>query len=321
MKPRVIRRRSELVDISVVTPTYNRAPLLLRVWNSLNKQRVNFEWIVVDDGSVDNTKEVIEGIKDAHIQYVQFAENRGVNAARNAGVNIATGRYIVFLDSDDELYPNSLQIMVAILDRTDYRIGAVAFATVIADTGKQVSQLKDGVILNEYDIVCRGALLDGDKIYVYRHEVFKDFHLPEDLRGCEHVFLYGISKKWNFLMINEPLTVIHRQQDNLSSAANLVRRSYDIARSYERVIENHKDILKNEHEVRSWYLKKAIYRYGVAGSRKDVWRLYKSITKHSKKISDYFEGTGLLIIGLVGGLESIEVLRVNRMNTKLLKRV
>lgn len=310
-----------MIDISVVTPTYNRAPLLLRVWNSLNNQKVNFEWIVVDDGSSDNTKGVIEGIKDAHVKYIQFKENKGVNAARNAGVNVATGRYIVFLDSDDEFYPGSLTVMVEIMDKAD-SIGAAIFATVIANTGKQQeSQLKDGEILNEYDLVCQRKNYEGAGILVYRREVFTDFHLPEDLRGCEHVFINEISKKWNFLVIDKPLRIIHYQEDNLSSAGSLIKRSYDIARSYERVIKNHEKILKNEHEVVFYYLIKAIYRYGIAGSRKDVWRVYKNMIKHSKKISEYFVATGLLIIGLVGGLKQIEVLRINRINKKLFKRM
>lgn len=223
------------------------------------------------------------------------------------------------MDSDDDLYPNSLKIMVEVMDKTDYRIGTGVFATVIADSGKQVSQLKDGKILDEYDIVCRRALSDGEKTYVYRREVFNDFYLPEDFRGCEHAFLYEISKKWKFLMINRPLSVIHRQQDNLSNAASQIKRLYDIARSYERVIENHKDILKNEHKLCFCYLKKAILGCDVAGSRRDVLRVYENMIRHSKRSSDYFVATGLLIIGLVGGLKQIEVLRINRMNDNVLK--
>jgi glycosyltransferase involved in cell wall biosynthesis len=308
-----------MIDVSVITPTYNRSALLLRVWNSLKDQDINFEWIVVDDGSTDNTEEVVKKIDDERVKYIKFKQNKGVNAARNAGVYFASGRYIVFLDSDDELYPNSLKTMVEVMDNADYSIGAAAFATVIANTGKQVSQLKDGEILNEYDIVCKRKIYDGDKIFVYRREVFKDFRLPEDLKGCEHVFLNEVSKKWKFITINKPLRIIHRQEDNLSNADSLIKRSYDIAKSYERVLINHKEVLKDQNEAILFYLKKSIYRYGVAGSRKDVWRVYKNMIKYSKKISDYFEATGLLLLGVVGP-RKIEYLRINIVNKTLLRR-
>lgn len=113
----------DMVDVSVVTPTYNRAHLLPRVWSSLRDQRPAFEWIVVDDGSTDNTLDVIKNLADPRIIYHRLPCNRGVNAARNAGAKLAKGRYVIFLDSDDELYPGSMERMVSIMDAADPTIG------------------------------------------------------------------------------------------------------------------------------------------------------------------------------------------------------
>lgn len=94
---------------SVVIPAYNRSKVLERAVNSVLHQTFqDFEIIVVDDGSTDNTKDVVEGIKDSRIKYV-WQSNQGATAARNAGVKNAEGKYVSFLDSDDAWYDLMLE--------------------------------------------------------------------------------------------------------------------------------------------------------------------------------------------------------------------
>ncbi len=72
-------------QVSIVTPTYNRAHQILRAWQSLKNQSLeSFQWIVVDDGSDDSTANVIRDIDDPRITYI-YQQNMGVNAARNRG--------------------------------------------------------------------------------------------------------------------------------------------------------------------------------------------------------------------------------------------
>jgi glycosyltransferase involved in cell wall biosynthesis len=96
---------------SIITTTHaDRAKLLKRAARSVFNQTFNdFEWIIIDDGSIDNTKEVVASFSDKRIVFESFPENRGVNMARNRGLDLANGKYIVFLDSDDELLPGALQ--------------------------------------------------------------------------------------------------------------------------------------------------------------------------------------------------------------------
>ena len=97
------------VFFSIIVPTYNRAELLPLTLESLfNQQFKKYEIIVVDDGSTDNTEEVMQKwIKRGVIYHKKNNEERG--AARNAGVKIAKGKYINFFDSDDLAYENHLQ--------------------------------------------------------------------------------------------------------------------------------------------------------------------------------------------------------------------
>jgi glycosyltransferase involved in cell wall biosynthesis len=96
--------------ISVIIPTYNRANLILRAIDSvLNQSYKNFELIIVDDGSTDNTHEVLTPlIQTDKIKYFK-RQNCGVSASRNFGVSQSLGNYITFLDSDDEWLPHKLQ--------------------------------------------------------------------------------------------------------------------------------------------------------------------------------------------------------------------
>ena len=96
---------------SVVIPTYNRGGVLLLAIQSVIQQTFDqWELIIVDDGSKDNTKTVVSAITDKRVKYF-YQENKGRSAARNAGIEIALGEYIAFLDSDDQYAENYLELV------------------------------------------------------------------------------------------------------------------------------------------------------------------------------------------------------------------
>lgn len=100
--------------VSVIIPTYNRAMRCKAAVESvLSQTHSNVEAVVVDDGSSDNTREVIRGMDD-RVKYI-FQANAGVSAARNTGLNAATGDYIAFLDSDDSWLPWKLEAQLSVL--------------------------------------------------------------------------------------------------------------------------------------------------------------------------------------------------------------
>lgn len=94
---------------SIVIPTYNRGALLRRaIVSCLGQSFPDFELLVVDDGSTDGTEEMVAAIGDTRVRYIR-QENSGAARARNAGAEASTGRYIAFLDSDDEFLPAKLE--------------------------------------------------------------------------------------------------------------------------------------------------------------------------------------------------------------------
>ena len=99
--------------VSVIIPTFNRGNILLNSIKSvLNQTYKNLEVIVVDDGSIDNTKEEINKIEDERVKYIKLVNNSGGSNARNIGIKSASGKYISFQDSDDIYYPNKLETQI-----------------------------------------------------------------------------------------------------------------------------------------------------------------------------------------------------------------
>ncbi len=104
----------EILDVSVIIPTYNRISYLPRAIRSvLNQSQVSFELIVVDDGSTDGTREFIDRMikEDFRIKYF-YQKNQGPSAARNLGIQSSSASFIAFLDSDDEWLAKKLKAQI-----------------------------------------------------------------------------------------------------------------------------------------------------------------------------------------------------------------
>ncbi|GLP96767.1 glycosyltransferase family 2 protein [Paraferrimonas sedimenticola] len=110
---------------SVVVPAFNAERSIYKCLNSiLNQAFYSFEVIVVDDGSTDNTKNIISEIKAKNKNLIYlYQENRGVSAARNLGLETCKGEYVVFLDSDDYVLDNYLSELAEFIERTGYPEG------------------------------------------------------------------------------------------------------------------------------------------------------------------------------------------------------
>jgi len=135
--------------VSVIIPSYNCARYVEEAIESVLNQTYNYlEIIVVDDGSTDNTREVLkEYIGNGQIKYV-YQENQGPGAARNTGIKCAKGDYIAFLDSDDTLTENSIEKRMNLIIRSpevglvfsDYYYEKYEFSTEKTDIKKKINK-------------------------------------------------------------------------------------------------------------------------------------------------------------------------------------
>jgi glycosyltransferase involved in cell wall biosynthesis len=117
----------------VIVPVFNRASVLGATLRSVLAQTCqDFEIIVIDDGSSDNPRAVVESLHDSRIRFIR-QENQGGGTARNTGINAASGRFIAPLDSDDIFLPHHLEAMKALVENTT---DTVAYARIRVDRGE-----------------------------------------------------------------------------------------------------------------------------------------------------------------------------------------
>lgn len=131
------------ISLSIITPTYNRVDLLKNCFSSLLVQTCcDFEWIIVDDGSSDQTKEIFSEIAKKKLPFRMtyvWKENGGKHSALNVSHPFIHGRYILLLDSDDTLIPSAVETVISVWKKyeNNAEIGIITF----------LRQLKDGTIV------------------------------------------------------------------------------------------------------------------------------------------------------------------------------
>lgn len=212
---------------TVLTPAYNRAHTLQRVYLSLCDQVFqDFEWVIVDDGSTDNTRErVRQWQQEAGFPIHYFwQENQHKKTAFNRGVELANGELIVALDSDDSLDINALDIMA----RFWAEIPSGERSKFIAITG--LCARPDGQIVGDMypqDVFDATALdmtfkyhVRGEKFGCMRTEVLRQFPFPEDIDGFvpESLVWRAIARAgYVTRFVNQVFRVYHDSPDSLSA--------------------------------------------------------------------------------------------------------
>ena len=124
-----------MVKVSIITPCYNAAPYITRTINSVQNQTISdWEMIIVDDGSIDNSADIVKDFasKDARIKLLQ-KENGGSASARNMGLSIAQGEYIQFLDADDTIEPSKLERQTILMDQHNLDVTYTDYCMVNTD--------------------------------------------------------------------------------------------------------------------------------------------------------------------------------------------
>lgn len=228
--------------ISVVIPTYNRADLTKRAVQSVLAQTYrNIELIVVDDGSTDNTSDVLNALGDDRIKYV-FQKNSGACVARNNGILHASGEYIAFHDSDDIWHADKLEKQVAVLNSTQADVVFCRMNKI--RNGNKVGTVSDffkvGFLSKETLPFSIGTQTLIGKREVFETESF-DVEMP---RFQEFELLIRIQKKFSIYCMDECLVDYLLQEDSISNKPERYLQGWRL------ILDKHPDFLKTYESSR-----------------------------------------------------------------------
>lgn len=216
---------------TVFTPTYNRAHLLRRAYESLAKQTFrDFEWLVVDDGSTDDTQSLMQELQaraSFPVRCVRQA-NAGKCAATNRAAKQARGRFFAFLDSDDEYLPTALESLKrnwdTIPDQDKHKFSAVTGHTQDLDGNLVGTRFPhDPTDSNSLEIRFRHGVR-GEKSGFHRTEVLKEFPFDtfeNEISVPDSLVHHRIALKYKTRYVNEVIRVYHDTPD--SWVDNVVR--------------------------------------------------------------------------------------------------
>jgi len=167
---------------SIIIPTYNRADSVTNTLESCFTQTfADFEIVVVDDGSKDNTVEVLKSVEDPRLKIVT-QDNAGPAAARNTGMDNASGEYIAFLDSDDVWYPEFLATAESMLQENSEQI---LYGQIIMDRGVGRYWVKPDRVINADESIYDYLYVDG--MFIQTSTMVMPAKLKETVRWDEAV--------------------------------------------------------------------------------------------------------------------------------------
>ena len=209
--------------VSVIIPCYNSQDTIKTTLQSaVNQTYKSIEIIVVDDGSKDNSKNIIESIKDNRINYY-YQQNKGVSSARNKGIRLATGDYITFLDSDDVINEDKIEIQLCCLEKEKKKV-CYCENEIIFTEGSKVKQSKSnnysGKILLPY-LSKKLVVTTNDWLIEAKLIKDNDIYFPEDINyGEDALFFLKVISKAEVCCVNEVLSTYVRNTDSLSHNNN-----------------------------------------------------------------------------------------------------
>lgn len=208
--------------LTVFTPAYNRAHLLSRLYQSLcNQTNTNFNWLIIDDGSIDETKLVVDGwIKEGRIaiQYI-YQENQGMHGAHNTAYKNIITELNTCIDSDDYMPINAVDLILKKWETIDSNKVAGIIGLDAVPTGNIIGTKFVSELTTLEDFYLKGG--KGDKKMVYRTDIIKKYPEYPVFEGEKYVGLgtkyLFIDKDYELATINEVLVIVDYQATGSSN--------------------------------------------------------------------------------------------------------
>lgn len=222
--------------VSIIMPTYNCAKFIGKTIESVLAQTYeNWELIIVDDCSKDNTKEVVNQFKDTRIKYYMLEKNSGAAVARNKAMKLATGNYMAFLDSDDLWKKDKLDRQIKFMQDNDYNFTCTAYEK-IDEQGKKLNKVIKTKKKADYNRI----LLDcpvGNSTVMYNVDNLGKFEVPNIRKRNDDALWLQILKKEKYIYGMEDILMEYRMRSNSisSNKFNLIKYHWQLYREIEHL--------------------------------------------------------------------------------------
>lgn len=213
------------IPITVFTPTYNRGYILNKCYESLNRQtNKNFIWLVIDDGSKDNTQELVHRWQQTdtgyEIRYI-YKENGGLHTGYNTAIANMDTELSICIDSDDAMPPDAIEKILKIWSEIHDEETAGIIGLDFDSNGNLI-----GHLLPDEDRINPAKLLSdaniGDKKYVVRNDLLKEIApmpvYPGEKNFNPHYLILCLSQKYRFKPVNECFCIVEYQADGMSNS-------------------------------------------------------------------------------------------------------
>lgn len=234
--------------VSIITPTYNCAKFIGATIESVQKQTYkNWEMIIVDDASKDNTEEVVKQYKDDRIHYIRLKENGGAAVARNCAMQNAKGKYMAFLDSDDLWKENKLEKQLEFMKQNNYNITCTSYEQ-INEAGEKLNK----EIKPKKKVDYNGILLTcpvGNSTVMYNVENLGKFEVPNIRKRNDDALWLRMLKKEKYIWgLNEVLMEYRIRNNSISSnKLDLIKYHWYLYREIE-----HLSVLRSAFHICCW---------------------------------------------------------------------
>jgi glycosyltransferase involved in cell wall biosynthesis len=243
---------------SIIIPTYNRAHIISEtICSVLDQQFGDYEIIVVDDGSTDNTREVVEAIKSDKISYY-YKLNEERSIARNFGADQATGQYLVFLDSDDKMLINHLALVHNYLVLHQFTPSFLFTGYVIyRPDGKQLYEFsEDGIFLKTR--LFYGNFLGCSSVLV-KTDLFKKHYFNTD----PGLILFEDWELWLRIIAENPLHCIPGKSVTMINHTGRSVLNYDYRQLISKIVFFKNHVLKNVKTVSESFRNRHTFLMGI----------------------------------------------------------
>lgn len=242
--------------VSIIMPTYNCAKYIGEAINSVLSQTYkNWELIIVDDCSIDNTEEVVKKYleKDNRIKYFKLSVNSGPAVARNVALEKASGKYIAFLDSDDLWMEEKLEKQISFMKQNNYNFTFTSYIQ-INENGEE-----NGVIIKaKKKVDYNGVLLScpiGNSTVIYNAEKLGKFEIPNIRKRNDYALWLQILKKEKYAYgLNEILAKYRIRKNSVSrNKLDLIKYHWYLYRKIEKL-----SILRSTFHICCWIIIKIL---------------------------------------------------------------